>query len=220
MEQSFCPIAYGGGPFSCLSFHRRRWTSISCRKICIYCKCMPPLTHTVSHLKAYFGQTFSLTRAMQLVDHWAIAMSQREGRITLGGLGLLETSLGKNLQILIWISPEPLCSHIPQGNGLFYCLHDRQNLSDFDLLLGKPLIMTSDSFLLCTENAGSTLLLLWWCESGRDVLLCPFLETLKDMVPGEQPSYFGLSKMTDNDLAATCLQPSWLASQLRAEVTR
>lgn len=109
------------GPFSGLSFHRRRWMSISCRKICIYCKCMPPLTHTLSHLKAYFGQTFSLTRAMQLVDHWAIAMSQREGRITLGELGLPETSLGKNLQILIWISPEPLCSHIPQGNGHFYC---------------------------------------------------------------------------------------------------
>lgn len=157
---------------------------------------------------------------MQLIDHWAIAMSQREGRVTLGELRLLETSLSKKLPILTWISPEALCSHVLQGNGRLLLQSDRQNSRDFYLLLGKPLIMTSDNFLLCTESASSTLLLLWWCERSRDILLCPLLESLKDMVLEETHGCSALSKMTNSNLAAACLQPSWLSSQLRAEATK
>lgn len=80
--------------------------------------------------------------------------------------------------------------------------------------------MTSDNFPLCTESAGSTLLLLWQCESGRDVLLCPFLGSLKDVVLGEWHGCPGLGKVIKISLAAACLQLSWLPSQLKAEVTR
>lgn len=110
--------------------------------------------------------------------------------------------------------------HIRQGNGHLLLLHERQNTSDIDLLLIRLLKISSDNFLLCTESAGSSLLLLWQCESGRDVLLCPSPESLKDVVLGEWHGCPGLSKMIKSSLAATCLQLSWLPSQLKAEATR
>lgn len=114
-----------------------------------------------------------------------------------------------------------LLYHIQQGNGHLLLLHDRQTTSDFDLVLIRLLKMTpyNNNFLLYRGSAGSTLLLLWQCGNGRDVLLCPFLESMKDVVLGGWHGCPGLSKMIKSSLAATCLQLSWLPSQLKAEAT-
>lgn len=69
-------------------------------------------------------------------------------RIFLGELCLLEKSPSKKIQILTWISPEPLGINIPQVNGYLLLLYDRQNLSELDLLLGKPLVMNSDNLVM------------------------------------------------------------------------
>lgn len=70
------------GLFSYLPIRRGRWMSITC-------KCLPSL-HTAPHPKAHSSPSgFSLTRAVQPVDRWAIAMSWSEGRVTRGEL--LET---------------------------------------------------------------------------------------------------------------------------------
>lgn len=208
------------GPFSRLPFQGRGWMSISCRRICIYSKCLPPLAHSLTP-----GGTFQskclLTNVCNAASRPLGYSNELERRQNHSWWVMSRQAGARNSKAFwVWVSPEPLCSHILQGDGHLLLLHDRQNLSDFYLLLGKPLMMDSDNFLFCTESTGSTLLLLWWCESGRDVLLSSFLESLKDVVLGERRACSGPSVTTTSNLAATCLQPSWLPSRLRAEATR